>query len=307
MWKYLIYWVAFHALGRLPVAVLYRMAGLVAAAAYLLAHAARNNVRDNLRHVMPADTPQSVMRRAARQVFRTVVLYYADLARLPHLDVNTLFHHEMVIEGLYEHLLPAVQSGKGVVMLSAHFGNPELAGQGLIPCGVRMFALTEPVEPRLQRLMDGIRSSQGHEFGPVSVGNVKKVIKTLRSGGVVALMGDRDIQGPRERLPFLGQETLMPTGPIEVALRTGATVIPSFSARRGRRLYACMEPPLELEQTGDMARDVKRGELLFLERFEKRLRAEPGQWAVLEKVWDDQSTPATRDSRRQSSSEAGRG
>ena len=41
-------------------------------------------------------------------------------------------------------------------------------------------------------------------FGPVNRGNVKRVFQTLKRGGVVALMGDRDIEGPKEALPFFG-------------------------------------------------------------------------------------------------------
>ena len=84
----------------------------------------------------------------------------------------------------------------------------------------------------------------------------------------------------------MGAETYMPTGPIEVALRTGAIVIPAFCLRRRERFDAYAELPLELERTGDSEADARRGEMLFLERFEKWLREEPGQWAVLERVWD---------------------
>ncbi len=287
MLKYLLFLAVFKVLGRLPITVLYRIAAAVAAVAYIASPRARANVWDNLRHAMPRGTSKREIRRAARQVFRNVVLYYADLAHMPHMEVDDFFERRLITHGLYENLIPAVESEKGVIMLGAHFGNPELAAQGLIPVGVRVFALTEPLQPRrLSRMIDGIRSCKGHTFAPVSVGSVKKVIKTLKSGGVVALVGDRDIEGPRQSLPFLGVETLMPTGPIEVALRTGATVIPSFATRNGYLIDAYMEEPLELEVTGDFPQDVRTGTLRFLERFERRLRADPGQWAVLESIWE---------------------
>jgi KDO2-lipid IV(A) lauroyltransferase len=134
-------------------------------------------------------------------------------------------------------------------------------------------------------MMDELRRSKGHDFAPVSVGSVKKVMRTMKEGGVVCLMGDRDIKGPRQKVRFCGEEAWMPTGPIEVALRTGAIVIPSFSYRRGDKFEAHMEEPLELKQTGDFEADARNGTLEFLARFEKRLRAEPGQWGVLESVW----------------------
>lgn len=287
MWKYILFVVTFRTLGRLPLPALYAIAGLVAAISYYVASAARGNVLDNLRHVMPATTPKRDLRRAARQIFGNVVLYYADLASMPHMDVDHFFRRRLVFHGLDEHLRPAIAEGKGVVIFGAHFGNPELAVQGLIPLGIPVFALTEPQHPRLSRFLDEIRASKGHQFGAVNVGNVKRVFQTLKRGGVVALMGDRDIRGPKAVLPFCGVETLMPTGPVEVALRTGAAVIPCFSIRKSKYVIeAFIEEPLALGRTGDFERDVESGTLRYLERFERRLRADPGQWAVLEAIWD---------------------
>jgi len=296
MWKYLLYYIAFHVLGRLPLPLLYGLANLIGDAAYCLAGNARRNVWDNLRHVMPAGTPRRQMARAARQVFRNVTLYYADMARLPRIDAHEFFDRQLVTFGLEEHLMSAVRSGKGVVMLTGHYGNPEMAAQALVALGVPALILTEPVQPPpLSRLMDRFRSSQGLTFMPVGVAGVKRVMQTLRRGGVVALTGDRDIQGPKEMLPFFGAETLMPTGPIEVALRTGATVVPCFSLRKKHGRYeAYMEPPLDLTPTGDLREDVRRGELQFLERFERRVREHPEQWAVLEAVWDSAAQPGRR-------------
>jgi lauroyl/myristoyl acyltransferase len=286
--KYLCFWTAFHTLGRLPISILYPLMGVVGNLAYLLSSSARGNVIDNLRHVTPPGTPERELRRMARQVFRNIAMYYADVAHLPWMDVDKFFRERMVLSGLEEHLRPALREGHGVIMMSGHCGNPELAGQGLIPLGHKALALTEPVQPAaLSRMMDRFRQSKGHTFAPVSLKSVKLVMQTLRKGGLVVLMGDRDIRGPREMLEFCGEKTLMPTGPIEVALRSGAVIIPSFCRRSGKYgIEADMEERLEFERTGDIQEDARRGELAFLERLERRLRRDPAQWAVLERVWD---------------------
>jgi KDO2-lipid IV(A) lauroyltransferase len=299
MLKYVFFYVTFNTLGRLPLHALYGLMNFVGAAAYYFLPKVRRNVHANLRHVMPEGATEKEIERAARRIFQNVALYYADLAHMPHMDINQFFNDRMVIRGVEEHLRPAIAEGKGVVMLGAHFGNPELAGQGLIPLGIPVFALTEPLDPRISRLLDRNRSSKGHTFAPVSVGNVKRVMQTLKKGGVVALMGDRDIQGPRALLTFCGVQTLMPTGPIEVALRTGATVVPSFSMRRNRYVIdAVVEEPLELEHTGDLKHDARVSMLRFLERYERRLRAEPEQWGVLEAIWDGGEGRAKRKEER---------
>lgn len=295
MWKYIFFLVTFNTVGRLPTRFLYFVFPYIADLFYLFAANHRRNVWRNLRQVAPSGTPKREMRRMARQVFRNVALYYVDLARMPFTDPHHLFYKRMEIHGLEEIFMPAVKEGRGVIMLSAHYGNPELAGQALLAVGVTVFALTEPLEPpRLSRLLDSARSSQGLSFAPVGVASVKRVIKTLRAGGIVALMGDRDIKGPKQLLPFFGKEAWMPTGPIEVALRTGAIVVPSFCARRKNyTIEAYMEEPLDLHRTGDFEADVRAGALAYIERLERRLSADPGQWMVLEPIWDNETREET--------------
>lgn len=290
MLKYVVFWFVFRVLGRLPLPAIYAVADLSAALGYRLASGARTNVHDNLRHVMP-DASEKKIAKAAKQVFRNVAYYYAELAHLPRLDVQKFLDESLILHGVRERLVPTIQSGQGAIMLSGHYGNPELVLQAVIPLGIRGFAVTEPVKPpALSRMLNDIRSSHGVKFMPVGVPGVKALIRTIRGGGAVALMGDRDIEGPRIRLPFFGQETWMPTGPIEVGLRTDAPIFPSFSVRRGKyKIEAWLEEPLEIERTDDFQADVRAMALKWIARYEDYLRREPHQWAVFERLWDDAS------------------
>jgi lauroyl/myristoyl acyltransferase len=289
MLKFILYWASFNTLGRLPLSFLYPLMGATAAVGYRVAPGVRRNIDANLRHVAP-EASERKRRSWAKRILRNVALYYADVARLPRMDLKEFFEKRFIFHGLDEYLRPAIAEGKGVIILSAHYGNPELAVQALAHLEIPVFALTEPVHPRVSALMDRFRASKGHTFGPVNRGNVKRVFQTLKRGGVVALMGDRDIEGPKEVLPFFGEPASMPTGPIEVGLRTGAAIIPCFCARRGRYVIeAWVEEPLKLERTDDFEADVRAGMLEYIERLERRLREDPGQWAVLEAIWEEES------------------
>jgi KDO2-lipid IV(A) lauroyltransferase len=285
--KYAVFWFVFRVLGRLPLPAVCFVADVVAAAGYRVARGPRENVQDNLRHVMPGASAKKID-RAAKQVFRNVAYYYAELAHLPRMDPQRFLDESLTLHGVRERLVPTIQSGQGAIMLSGHYGNPELVLQAVIPLGIRGFAVTEPVEPAaLARMLNEIRSSHGVRFMPVGVAGVKQLLRTIREGGAVALMGDRDIEGPRMRLPFFGQETWMPTGPIEVALRTGAPIFPSFSVRRGKhKLEAWLEEPMQIERTDDFQADVRKMALMWIARYEDYLRREPHQWAVFERIWE---------------------
>jgi KDO2-lipid IV(A) lauroyltransferase len=288
--KYLVFWFVFRVLGLLPLPALYWIADVVAAIGFRVARGSREAVLANLRHVLP-DADDARLREVAKQSFRSVAYYYADLAHLPRLDPKRFLEERLDLHGVHERLLPTVHSGSGAIMLSGHFGNPEFVLQAVLPLGIRGAAVTEPVQPpRLARMMNEIRSTHGVEFMPVGVSGVKRMIQTIRSGGAIALMGDRDIEGPRMRLPFFGREAWMPTGPIELGLRTGVPVFPSFCWRRNRyRIEAFLEEPIEVKRTDDFQADVRAAALIWIARFEHYLREDPGQWFVLERIWDEEA------------------
>jgi KDO2-lipid IV(A) lauroyltransferase len=288
MWKYLLIWSCARILGRFPTRVLYLLAAVAAGLTYLFAWRLRRNVQDNMRHVMGPNTPQKEVRKAARQVFVNWARAYADLVRMPRLEVSKFFDQKLVYHGFDENLLPALTDGKGVIITSAHFGNVEMGIQGFLGKGIKMTVLTEPIQPpRLSHLIDGLRGSKGHAFLPVGIGSIKTILRTIKAGGVVGVMCDRDIEGKSIRVPFCGTPASMPVGVVELATRTGATIVPVFIHRKnGSACEAFIEPPLELTNSGDPQADLETNVRRLLERLEAHLRRDPGQWAVLEAVWD---------------------
>jgi lauroyl/myristoyl acyltransferase len=288
MWKYLLILSCARLLGRLPIRVLYLLAAVAAFLIYTFAGHLRRNVWDNMRHVMEPNTPKKELRRAARQVFGNWAKSYADLIHLPYLNLDKFFNQKLIYHGFEENMLPAIANGKGVIITSGHFGNVELGIQGLLVKGVKVTVLTEPLQPpALSRLVDGLRANNGHTFLPVSIGSIKVLLRSIKAGGVVGIMCDRDIEGQSIRVPFCGTPTSMPVGVVELATRTGATIVPIFVHRKnGNACEAFLEPPLELVNSGDPQADLKTNVRRLLERFEAHLQRDPGQWTVLEAVWD---------------------
>jgi len=288
MCKYLLILSCARLLGRLPIRVLYLLAAAAAFLAYTFAGRLRQNVWDNMRHVMGPNAPKKELRRAARQVFGNWAKSYADLIHLPYLDLDKFFNQKLAYHGFEENMLPALTNGKGVIISSGHFGNVEMGIQGLLVKGVKVTVLTERLQPpALSRLVDGLRASKGHAFLPVGIGSIKTVLRSIKAGGVVGLMCDRDIEGQSIRVPFCGTPASVPMGVVELATRTGATIVPIFIYRKsGNAGEAFLEPPLELVNSGDPQADLKANVRRLLERFEAHLRRDPGQWTVLETVWD---------------------
>jgi KDO2-lipid IV(A) lauroyltransferase len=287
MWKYYTLRLAYLLLGRLQLRTLYGIAHFFGDWAFFFRRAARRDVIANMRQVMGPQTSERELRRVAREVFRNASRYYADLLYIPRMDPKRFYEEQLSIEGT-EYIREAERSGRGAVMVTGHFGSPELAVQGLASQGFRLYSLTEPLQPpALSDFTQWLRSRHGHEYRPVSFGAIKEAIRRLKTGHIVALMLDRDIGGTGVPMEFCGAMTRIPLGAVELAMRTGADLIPAWAWRvDGFRFRSVIGPPLELVRTGNFDEDVRANAKRLLALFEFKLRSDPGQWAVLESIWE---------------------
>ena len=286
VWKYWVLKLAYTVLGRLSLRTLYGIARLVGDGAYFFRRPARRHVIANMRQVMGPQASDREVRRAAREVFRNATRYYADLLAIPRLDVQRFRREQIELEG-EQYLREAQTSGRGAVLVSAHFGSPEMAVQGLAAEGFSIMGLTEPLQPQqLSDFIHWLRSQHGHVYRTVGVGALKEAIRRVRSGGLVAILLDRDVGGTGVPMQFCGAESSIPLGGVALAMRTGGDLIPAWAWRIGDfRFRAIIGPPLVLVRTGDFDADVRTNTQRLLSLFEERLRADPGQWAVLEPIW----------------------
>ncbi|MGH2583520.1 MAG: hypothetical protein ACRDJE_01255, partial [Dehalococcoidia bacterium] len=128
-----------HLAAYLPRGVTYLVAGLVGELAYLLNGPARRVSQDNIRHVLgPSATPSRV-RAATRGCFRAAASYYADLGRTPLMD-PVRFSRENLRDHDFENVVRAYDQGKGVIVASIHYGNPEYVAQAMSGRGYHFLA-----------------------------------------------------------------------------------------------------------------------------------------------------------------------
>jgi lauroyl/myristoyl acyltransferase len=288
VWKYYVLRLAYLLLSPLPLRVLYGIARLVGDGAYRFRGDTRRAVASNMRRLLGPEASEAEVQRAAREVFRNATRYYADLIHLRKLNIERFYNERYDIEG-EEYLKEAEESGRGAVIVGTHFGNPEMAVQPLAAKGYSIMGLTEPLEPKaLSDFTHWMRSLKGHVYRTYRYEGLKETIRRLKSGGLVAILFDRDVAGTGVPMQFCGAEARIPVGPVELAMRTGADLIPAKSWRMPNYSFKVrVEPPMKLVRTGDFDADVIENTKRMLPIFEEQLRSDPGQWAVLETIWEE--------------------
>jgi lauroyl/myristoyl acyltransferase len=163
----------------------------------------------------------------------------------------------------------------------------ELAVQVSAIVGVDTLVLAEPLQPpAFADAMRRLRSIYGVRYEDVSFTAVASALRHLRKGGCLAITCDRDIQGNGELVEFFGAETRVPLGAVELAARTGAALIPCYCRRAADGGFDIVfEEELPLVKTGSSHDDALVNARRLLERAETWIRADPGQWMPLERIW----------------------
>lgn len=162
------------------------------------------------------------------------------------------------IQGL-EHLERALQKGKGVILLSAHFTSVDLGGR-LLSFHAPFHAMYRSHDnPVMERVMAKSRADRVEKAIPRD--DVRGMIRSLRGNHAVWYAPDQNTQRKAAVfVKFFGQTASTNSGTARLAKVTGAEVVPFYSVRReqGDGYDVVLEPPLEGFPTGDLEADTQR-------------------------------------------------
>jgi KDO2-lipid IV(A) lauroyltransferase len=263
--------------------------GLAMAVAQTFGHrnqSARTNLASNLRHILAPPGEQvdeELLDEFVERGFRSYGQYWAEGAKLPAIKPARVFERFIIAEGL-EHLQAAKERGKGLIIALPHIGSWEWGGSFLNSIGMGMTAVAEELEPpALFEWFKEKRESIGIRVEPLNDKAGATLLATLRAGGVVGLLCDRDIQGNGVEVDFFSERVTLPAGPATLALRTEATlVVAACYSGPGRDHFAAVTPPIDTARTGKLREDVRRVTQLVAYELEGLIQRAPEQWHVLE-------------------------
>lgn len=207
----------------------------------------------------------------ARGVYETIAVVHSS----PETIRSTI-----AVEG-EEYLKRALEKERGVIALSAHLGNFTLIGPRLAAAGYPFSVVVkQPRDEGLAKLMDHYRAEVGSKTISARPRReaARQILKALRKNEIVLMIADEFKSGGVE-VEFLGRTAQAPRGPVTLAMRSGAAVVPLFVARDGQgRLTLHIWPEIDLIKTGDLQEDVNSNVTLFARQLEAMVRRYPNQW-----------------------------
>ncbi len=284
-----IYWYPFKILiQNIPAKYVYLIARVIGAFLYHVAKKKRNMFEQELNFIFGGklcDREKSV-----QKAFKILTCNELEVLLFPVLNANNIYSF-VTISGI-ENLDNALSNRKGAILLFAHFGANQMIMPAIGYKGYKMSQLSAPPMVWKEKLPDKKFTSMGekvlttrwkHELSlPVThiniFGSLKKAFLCLKKNEVLGIAIDGG--GGRKRLTsdFLGRKAQFSTGSIEIAMRTGCAVLPTFMLRKkSGHNKMIVEPPLSLVTTSDQ-RAIQKNIQLFAERLERFVLQHPDHY-----------------------------
>lgn len=276
----------------IPHRIIYRVTDSAAAAAFYSFRGFRSRSLTNLRMAWGNDLPDIRIRRLAQDSLKNFFRAFIELPIVLAAETGEI--RNMISVAGCANLDAAVAKGNGVVLLSAHLGNFFLLGTRLALDGYPIHILVnQPRHGRFAELMDQYRLQglQKTIHARPRRQAFKHVAQVLRHNEVVIMIADEYRQtGSGVRVPFFGRSVLARRGPVTVALRTGAALVPAYVIRGpDKKLQLIIEPEIELLRSERDKPQIAENIFRITAWLEKTVRSHPDQWNWMNIKWDDLS------------------
>ena len=185
-----------------------------------------------------------------------------------------------------EKLDSVLESGRGVIAITAHIGNWELGPKVLTDMGYK-FGSVEIVHrnKRLDRFFTKLRVSSGALMAHEGF-EVRHMLKVLKQNGLATFVVDRDENRNGRKVVLFGEETTLVRGAPEFSCRTGVPIIPGFMVQLGDGEFRLIfDDPIFVDDIVDKEERLEAVYTEIARVLEKVIARYPSQWFIFYRVW----------------------
>jgi len=268
-----------------PRRALLRCASAAGSGVFRLLRKEREKTLRNLRSVFAAEKTEQDIVRIGCAVFVNLAKNLAEWILLDRMTEGEL-GRLVEIRGR-EHIEGVLARGKGVLVLTAHIGNWEFLA-AYVALFIRhggVIGRKVYVEAYDRLLVEMRRKKRVETF--YSTDSPKRILQMLKANCVIGVLPDQDVGYLNGVfVDFMGRPAYTPTGPVALALASGADIVPAFLIRQPDDRYVIhVEPPVGIAASGDKKSDLLEYTARWSGVCEKYIRAYPEQWVWMHNRW----------------------
>jgi KDO2-lipid IV(A) lauroyltransferase len=270
----------------IPERYIYGFAQKLGAWGYIIASKQRKIALESLGIAFGHDKSPHEITEIAKECFNFMAKSGVELLFL--LDKPALLKKHVEILGK-DILDQAFSRGNGVILVSAHFGNfplllARLALEGYKTGGIMRHMRDSRVEKIFLAKRDRFKIKT--IYSQPRDACVRDTIEALRNNELVFIPLDQNFGTGGVFVDFFGRKAATATGPVVLAQRTKATILPCFIIRQKDDTHKVVfEPPLNLIE-GKTARETIFINIQRLtDLIESYIRRYPAEWGWVHRRW----------------------
>jgi predicted LPLAT superfamily acyltransferase len=212
------------------------------------------------------------------------------VALLSGVKTNFTINHE----GHNENLLPLKNAKRGSILLSAHIGNWEIAGQMLEILDTKFNVLMYDNEvEKMKEYMSKVMGKKAYQVIAIrdgEMGHLVELHKAFSNNELVVMHGDRYLPGaPTIEKTFMGKPAKFPVGPFIMAAKFGVPITLVFAVKESKNHYhffACK--PIEVKRARSKEETeaaIQIASDAYVKELEFMVKTYPTQWFNFYDFW----------------------
>ncbi len=242
----------------------------------------------NLRAALGKEHSEPELRRIFKSMAKNLGRNIMEFLRLPIMTPQNIDHY-VKFTGL-ENLEAALVQGKGVFVLTAHFGNWELYATALVAKGYPTNVVTKHLINRIlnQFWLDYRRRVKVNPL--YWKDSLKEIMRHLKNNEIIGFVLDQNTKRSEGVfVNFFGRPACTIPGLATLVHRLGTPVVPGFIIREKQAYHRIVfEPPLDFQKRGTLQETIIANTQIYTAVLERYIRAYPDQWAWVHRRWKTQ-------------------
>jgi KDO2-lipid IV(A) lauroyltransferase len=272
----------------IPIETCARLARTIGWFLYAVVKLRRDVVEENLLHAFPEKTPAQ-RDQIALAIYEHMILMVCEIAQAPRKIHETNWRDHVTVNDK-EKLVGFLLDRRPAVLVSAHYGNFEIAGYMTGLLGVPTFTVARTLDnPFLDRFLNRFREAKG-QFIVDKQGSARQIDSVLAHGGKLVLLGDQHA-GPKGCwVDFFGRQASCHKAIAVFPLTAGAPLAVVYGRRVGGKAMQFelgMNGYLDPAEPGTEMGGVKPVTQWYNRRLEEIIRQMPEQYWWFLRRWRD--------------------
>lgn len=181
----------------------------------------------------------------------------------------------------------AKDKGKGVILLSGHFGNWELLAYSasILLNEALHIVIKYQMNPYTDKYLRNLRQRSGNELIDMNKAGLT-MVKAIKNNSIIAMLADqRARKNEGLELMFLGKVARTYKAPALLALKFGTPIIVGFAVRDTDHNYNVELVELDHSDLEDNAEGIEELTKRYLRLLENAIKKDPGLWAWQHNRW----------------------